>query len=289
MQKEQYEKFQNHKVTKCEYEKKFNFEPIPGKTSINGRDGFPTALQIMVPIELVIIPFDRFQPPTFTDTSLFDNFVKNINDIVVSGLRMKDLAILPSKECIIGTFEQQLKNVLVLGEEKNAATINLSVFGFRGPIRDYIIYIRYPTVIDSSGELTDSSNTLKYLVSTFKLLPERESDRIEENQKKEVDYKNFVDESVEDIFQTEYAIALMRIRGLNLDNLNDVTKIVQSFKPFAIFIDHFQIRKKGEIDVERFVKSYNKAETGSITEFKDLIREQLNQLETQTEADNADT
>lgn len=279
MQKVQYEKFQRLEITIYEYDKPYFFEPIPGKTSVNGRDGFPTALQIIVPIQLVIIPFEKFQPPLFTESSLVESYVRYTNDLIQQGaLSLKDLTLLPSKECIVGTFEQQLKNVLVLGEEKETASINMTVFGFRGPIRDYIILIRYPIVKGSSSELEDISQKLSYLVGTFKLLPARESDKIEENQKKETNFTNLVKDLKQEIFDSEYHLALIRMSGLNLDDLNDVNKAIQTFKPFATYVDYYKVGEVADLDIKGFTDSYNKAKTGDVNPFRNFLKNQLHAL-----------
>jgi hypothetical protein len=63
-----------------------------------------------------------------------------------------------------------------------------------------------------------------------------------------------------------------------MDDLNNVNKIVQTFKPFASYIDHYQITEAGYIDIKKFVENYKKAQTGEVIGLKSLIRKQLDEL-----------
>lgn len=169
-----FEAFSDEKeILLLESPRRVTITPIPGETLLDGR-AFPTGLATDIAPRLTIIPLDRAQPPTFTESPLEHNLLITLGAIAGQGtVTLRSFEVGQTKKgdrrTAIAEFAQQLEHVIVDGTPAEKVSVHILVIGVEGEVRDHVLQVHYPSV-EGSPELAADLETLQRLASSFRPL-----------------------------------------------------------------------------------------------------------------------
>lgn len=268
---------ENNDVLLFESPTQISVIPIPGKTIINGRK-LPSALEVLIPTRLSIIPIDRAQPPFYFEFPLLQNFLLFISEIVKSGL-------IPIRELSSGMtensgrnyrlaeFHQDVEHAIINGEESKGIRSNITVIGIEGEIRDYLLLMNYtsqPTGGDP--QVQRDLEIIRSLVNSFKPLEAINPDR----KRRELqtlaaqNFESMLQKTGEQMFYAEFGLLILRLISTNLDDPYERLRAAKLLKPFEIFAQQINYH---DDDLDKLWDALHEAEKGNSQELRNLLIE----------------
>jgi hypothetical protein len=248
--------------------------PQPGKTTIDGRL-YPSAMEILGPTRLSIIPLDRAgQPPLFIPRSLSQNFVALIAPLssltTMRSLTSGNLSG-SGRKFQQAEFVQHVEAAIVDGHEGRTVDINITVVGIEGTLCDYALMMNYVSSNSNQGALKEDLKTLQDLVNSFRpikfLQPEKKK---EELQRKADDQSaKFIKENGEGVFRLELEITLRRLQSMNPENPKERLRAIEVLKPFEAFADKVGIKND---DLASLWAALHTAERGDALDFVSALK-----------------
>jgi pimeloyl-ACP methyl ester carboxylesterase len=166
--------------------------PTPFVSQINGRP-FPTALEIPLSAEFVVLPVPKAHPPVFFQRTIDENFARMIGSICNIGLfRMisQDSGELSKSKRVFkrAEFVQETKDVTFNGVPNQNVTIILQLFAVEGNFQDYTITIKSFEHQGDPGQEKELAD-MQTLFNSFTLLGTLDKDKTAMDAPKEADEK----------------------------------------------------------------------------------------------------
>ncbi|MCK4796463.1 MAG: hypothetical protein KAT05_03735 [Spirochaetes bacterium] len=261
--------------------------PIPGQTVIDGRK-FPSALALLIPTRLAIIPIDRYQPPLFIERPIEHNFSKYINEIMQIGVftlhNLSSGKITNSDlKYMEADFRQEIEGAMVNGKEIKNVNSNIIIIGIEGELRDYLLFLNYPSIPEANDpELERDLQILRSLVSSFRPLKIINPDEKREELQKKADenFKELMAEKGEDLFYAEFEILLLRLSGLDIDDPEQRLNAIKMIKPFETFSKEINLQDE---DLNKLWNSLPEVEKGNAINFKSQLKEMFELMKEEEE------
>jgi hypothetical protein len=163
-------------------------------------------------------------------------------------------------------MRQELKDAMVNGREGQDITITLDLVGIQGELRDYLLQITYATV-PGDLEVDNDVQTLQSLVASFRPLKignEKEK-KAELAALADDNYKKLMATRAGAIFEQEFALLMLRLKGADLDDHAQRHRALTLLKPFQIFAHDIDYHDE---TLDPFWPALEKARVGDATEFK---------------------
>lgn len=267
--------------------------PIPGKTTIDGRK-FPTALEVLIPSRLAILPMDRAQPPLFVERSLTHNFLTVVGELLRIGVwtihnRVSSGTIPNSQRpYLVAELRQEIEDAIVNGKEGKSVNSNTTVIGIEGELRDYLLIMNYPSLpaVDDP-KLERNLQTIRSLVSSFRPL------KIISPDEKRMEIKHMADQKFdehmmkngEEIFGTEFNLLLLRLRGWDMNDPEKRLRVMKLLKPFEIFAKEINLQDE---KIDALWNSLRRAEEGDASGFKAQISQMISATSNEPESGQKD-
>lgn len=261
------------KVMVISHPVEFHLQPKPGITRIDGAV-IPTALQVPAFFRLSIMPMERRQAPFYVDRPMVHNFNVFLTSILSQGvLTLIEHQTLTDKEGNrreIATLRQNLENVEINGKEHNKASLYITLIGISGRIKDHAIMLQYFTTSEADPNKENRLRELQRIINSFKpVVPsDKEKVKAEYNRKMDARYDGFIKDYGVNLFLNEYGIALARIKGLDLNNMRDRQKIVDTLKPFREFADYIKL---DDDNLNNLLEAVDEAENGESAKLKAVL------------------
>jgi len=259
--------------------------PVPGQTTINGRK-VPTALEVLAPTQLSVVPMDRYQAPFFVERSLEDGFLTVVGDILKMGATSAthiESGVLASngRHYLASELQQKLQDAIVNGREHQDLIIAITVIGIRGELRDHLLVMKY-TISQGDPELDRNFNTLSTLVASFR--PVRPVNPKEEREKittlAEENFKSFLAEKGEELLTNELGFLLLRLQGVDLEDSDTRSRIIKCLQPFESLAN---VIGSDDAELASFWDALHVAEKGDATAFKSKLNELIQTVAKQGE------
>ena len=248
--------------------KQLSIIPIPGKTILN-RMKLPIALAEDIYTRLAIIRLDKIRPPLFFERPFEDSFFKNISFFLQTDtiILRKLLSGIISKSNIRfyeADFSQDIENAIVDGKEEMNVANNFVAIDIEGEISDHLLFITYPYVPDIDNP---DIKILKTLVESFRPLK-----MVHDN--KYLQLKKFADIKLEELaknsqnFFAQFAVAILRLKKLNLENNEECLIAIKKLKSFEILAKEADIH---DDNLNNLWSSLHDAEKGNLLNLKDEL------------------
>ena len=253
-----------------ERKKKNSIIPTPGQTTIDGRK-LPTALEVLLPTTLIVIPIERAQSPLFVERPLEHNFLCFIGMILNIGvitLRSFGSGIISStgRRYMEVELRQDIKNAIVNGKESQDVAVTIRLVGIEGELVDHLLITKY-LVMPGDREVDADRQTLQKLVTSFRPLKiiNAEEKRKEIATQADKKFKELLAENGEEIFNFEFSVQLLRLKGANLEDPEVWFHSMKSLKPFEVFAREINLHDE---KLDSFWVALHQAEGGDATNFK---------------------
>jgi hypothetical protein len=258
-----------------------SFIPIVGTTRFNERK-IPSALEVMLPVQISIIRLDRAQPPFYIEQSLEHNVLTVAAAILSTGIltiqAIQSGVTDSGRRRLSAIFVQEIKDGMINGTKKGDINSNLIVIGIEGELYDHQLFMHYPSVpAGRDPELEQDVEILRSLVNSFQPL------KFANASEKRKEISDMADRKFEELlvnvgaqaFYTELAMLVFRLKGLNLDDPESRFKAMKMLKPFEIFAKEIRLENDDkEFDLDHLWNSLHEAEEGGDTSgFKAMINE----------------
>ena len=263
--------------------------PIPGKTIINGTM-IPTALMTNSPLQLAIIPFERLQPPFYSENSFEHNVFKYAGEILKTGVVKMQNQIagkIPGsgRDFIQIEFIQELEHVDMLINEQRIADcprvhVYTNLIAIKGDIIDHFLLMNYPTITNdiSISFLENELNELKSLVNSFKPLKIKDPLKLLSaiKEKGKINCANVIKQSGFNMFMSEFYIVLRRLELNDATSLEDKKMIINNLRPFQ---DFYQLLNEKDDQFDDFWLAFAEAEKGNFENLLDQLEDFLDDIE----------
>lgn len=267
--------------------------PIPGRTIGDGRK-LPSALEVLLPTRLAILPMDRAQPPLFVQRSLTHNFFGLVGEFLRMGLitlHKVSAGIIPNSQrpYLLAELRQEIGDAIVNGKEGKNINSNVTLIGIEGDLRDYLLIMNYPSLpaVDDP-ELGQDLETMRSLINSFRPLRilNPEEKLTEMKNMADLEFKKLMMKQGKKFFDAEFGILLFRLRDWDLNDPEKRLKVIKMLKPFEIFAK--QVNYDDE-DLDALWDSVHRAEEGDASSFKAQLSEIINAISDEQESDQEDS
>src|SRR6266567_2945351 len=256
----------------------FRFIPTPGKTVIDGRK-LPTALEVLCPIRLAIVPMERAQPPLFVERSFEHNFALQTASILQQATALRstrfDSSPHSGKSVAWAQFSQHVEGVTTGGDPSPTFDLNIALVGYEGDVRDHVILMSYVSSADAPNtQLAEEGGTLWTLATSFKSLGASDSQAKKVEYKKNADnaFRQFVAQSGEEMFEREFRFFLARATDWELDDRDTRVRLVRQMKAFE---ELARVVKYQDDDLAPMWDAVELAEKGSLADLVNEVRKSL--------------
>jgi hypothetical protein len=244
--------------------------PQPGKTLYEGRP-FPKALKATIPVQLSILPKERYAAPLFVARSLEHNFVSFIGETLTGGglpLRSFRSGILPNTEIkyMQAEIRQDIRNAIVNGQQGVDVSLNVVVMAIEGELTDHFLILNYPSLPGGSDPgLERDLKDLLELANSFKPLEVTPERKKEIETRKDQEFAKFLDQTKEDLFFGELSLAILRFDEDDMEDADRRNEAIQVLKPFEALANVLGLEDTGLDDIWDALRE---AEEGDATSFK---------------------
>ena len=251
--------------------------PIPGKTLIDGRR-LPSALTIVLPTRLTILPLERYAPPLFVERPLLHNFSIFAGQVAGQGLvTLKEMrsGTLPNsqREYFQAELRQEVRSATVNGREGVDVDANITVIAIEGELKDHLLLLNYASLPGSQdAQLDQDLADLLSLASSFRPLETVDvaGRKKELSAKNEDAFNTYLETNKEQMFANELTNVLLRYSEEDLADQNKRADAIRILQPFEAYATELQIQDE---DLGQFWNALKKAEAGDASEFKSLFGE----------------
>jgi hypothetical protein len=261
---------QSRDILIFEREKQTSIIPIPGRTTIDGRKT-PTALEVLVPTQLTILPVERAQPPLFVERSLEHNFLVLVGQMLSSGVltaRQAESGLIrhSGRRYFAVELQQKIEDAIVNGKEGQGVFITINFMGIQGELRDHMLMIKYVTM-PGNPELERDLQTLQTLVASFRpvKIVNAEGIRREIAARADENFNKLLTMRGKEMFKTELSILALRLQGTNLDDSEARLRTIKLLKPFELFAREIDFHDE---EFDALWEALHRAEVGDATDFK---------------------
>ena len=268
----QYSTSQVSEIVQFMVDQEYYISPTPGKTRLNGKL-LPTALGLSCPIQLVIQPLERMQPPWYLERSFEETFLITLVKFLgnsPSSMHSLKLDMVPGSRRRRYTAElrQELQDATLNGREEQSITINMVWIGIEGDVRDHLLRINYPSVSrDGDILLEHNVQVLKALVDSFRplelLAPDQK--RTELKHVAEKGYNQTIAKHGRLLFSAQLHLLMLRFKGWNLEDPEVRLRAMRQLKPFESLAQQVQYEHP---DLIELWDSLHRAEQGDASDFK---------------------
>lgn len=261
---------------------KYKIDFAPGQSIINNRKAL-TALEVELNVRMAILPMERVQPPLFIEIPFEHNFQTSLSQVAAYGimtLRQLQSGVMKGsrRRFLLAEFRQDLENILVNNAAQKNLSINMTMIGIEGELRDHLIIMHYPSFPNTNDlKLQHQLQTLQNLVSSFKPLkvadPDAEHKKI--MQLADEKFKDLFYGKGEELFFTEFAILALRIKGIDLSDPFNRQNTIRQLKPFETFAKEIGLEDE---ELTNLWEAMHDAEKGNAEEFKKQINDIIEEV-----------
>jgi hypothetical protein len=249
--------------------------PIPGKTLIDGRR-LPSALTIVLPTRLTILPLERYAPPLFVERPLLHNFSIFAGQVAAQGLvTLKEMrsGTLPNsqREYFQAELRQEVRSATVNGREGVDVDANITVIAIEGELKDHLLLLNYASLPGShDAQLDQDLADLLSLASSFRPLETVDvaGRKKELSAKYEGAFNSYLETNKEQMFANELTNVLLRYSEEDLADQNKRADAIRILRPFEASATELQIEDE---ELDQFWSALKKAEAGDASEFKSVF------------------
>ena len=216
------------------------------------------------------------------ERSLEDNILTLVGPIATPGLwatqGITSGITKSGRERVLIEFYQDLDDCVIDGIHRDAARSNLVVIGIKGELHDHLLLMRYLSLPEGADPGLDADlHTLLSVVDSFRplMIANAVERHLALRQEADNRFQTLMEESGQGIFYREMQTFALRLKGWDLDDLEDRRRAITWLKPFEMLAEEVGLDDPAFVSLWAALKQ---AEQGEAAEFKALMNELIEEF-----------